>query len=291
VFDSVLDLSSITLDLAGNHSFHSRDSDWYEDVSNVLHQLIDDHRKSVSGVLRVDLGDELEIALRYESFGSGGIDVYNLFGLDELILFAYYRSLPLPGTAIDVGANVGLHTIVLRLLGWSVRSLEPDPVHSASLRANLALNQIESGVEIIDAALAATSGRRDFVRVKGNTTGSHLAGSKSAAYGDLDTFEVRTVAARDVIGGCALMKLDAEGSEVEIVRAIGDLADLRVMMEVGSPSNARSLFEFCQATEVTMYSQKRGWNPVASFEDVPCSYREGSLYLCGDALSPWRGNC
>jgi len=276
-----------TFEAGRNYSLHSRGSDWYRDTSKLLGELIDDHRKSISSVLNVDLGGGLKVALRYESFGSGGIDTYNLFGLDELILFAYYRSLPYTGKAIDIGANVGLHTIVLRRLGWRVTSLEPDPVHVESMRVNLALNDIENGVELVEAALAASNGNREFIRVKGNTTGSHLAGSKSDAYGDLETFQVRTVAVRDVVDGCSLMKLDAEGSEVEIVRAIEDFANLRVMMEVGTATNAKGMYELCRTSGVSMYSQKCGWEAVVSIDGVPCDYREGSLFISGGLPPPW----
>ena len=74
-----------------------------------------------------------------------------------------------------------------------MRSFEPDPGHLTQLQYNLKLNQIET--DLREAAVSLEDGHAEFVRVMGNTTGSHLAGSKSDPYGDLDRFEVTVTAA------------------------------------------------------------------------------------------------
>ena len=56
----------------------------------------------------------------------------------------------------------------------------------------------------------------EFVRVKGNTTGSHLAGSKPNPYGELERFMVHVVPMVDAIQDCDLVKLDAEGHEIAL---------------------------------------------------------------------------
>ena len=38
---------------------------------------------------------------------------------------------------IDIGANIGLHTIVMAKCGFTVHSFEPDPIHFNELKKNL----------------------------------------------------------------------------------------------------------------------------------------------------------
>src|SRR5574341_904869 len=78
--------------------------------------------------------------------------------------------------ARDIGANLGLHSIVLARCGFEVKAFEPDPWHFGLLKDNLAANRAR--VEAIPAAVSTADGEAQFVRVLGNTTGSHLAGSK-----------------------------------------------------------------------------------------------------------------
>ena len=64
-----------------------------------------------------------------------------LFGLDELILCAFYNAnRDSYRRFVDFSANLGLHRIVLMRCRFEVRSFEPDPVHFTQLQYNLKLN-------------------------------------------------------------------------------------------------------------------------------------------------------
>ena len=109
----------------------------------------------------------------------GAIDSIDLFGLDELLIFSfYYRNRGLYKRAIDIGANIGLHSIVLSLCGIKVESYEPDPSHYKKLVRNIELNGI-SNMIFHQAAVSKENGVMQFVRVLGNTTSSHLVGMES----------------------------------------------------------------------------------------------------------------
>ena len=60
----------------------------------------------------------------------GKVYSQNLFGMNELILFSYYeitiRTKYLK--ALDLGANIGLYTIFMTLLGGKVTLIKPDPI-------------------------------------------------------------------------------------------------------------------------------------------------------------------
>ena len=220
----------------------------------------------------------------------GAIDSIDLFGLDELILFAFYlANRARYRRAVDIGANIGLHSILMARCGFAVRAFEPDPVHLDILRTNLKLNGV-SGVEVVEAAVSDRNGQTEFVRVKGNTTGSHLAGAKAAPYGELDRFPVAVRAFADVLADADLVKIDAEGHEVVILRSLSAerWQSLDAVVEVGMAENARALFDHFEVLPVNLFAQKIGWSRVDSVSDMPTSHREGTLFISAKGLMPWQ---
>lgn len=219
----------------------------------------------------------------------GAIDTIDLFGLDELIIFAFYHAnRNRYSRTVDIGANLGLHSILMNRNGFSVTAFEPDPVHFDLLRRNLKLNDA-SGVTPAQAAVSDRDGKMEFVRVKGNTTGSHLAGAKVNPYGELDRFEVEVRACVAALEGADFAKVDAEGHEVTILKAVPPdrWAGLDVMVEVGTHENAHELFDHFQGQPVHLFAQKIGWSRVTREADIPTSHREGSLFITSKVEMPW----
>jgi len=218
----------------------------------------------------------------------GAVSSLDLFGLDELILFAFYwQNRNRYRKVIDIGANIGLHSIILARCGFSVRAFEPDPRHYERLKANLAYNAVES-VEATNAAVSIQDGTTTFVRVLGNTTGSHLQGAKES-FGDREEFEVQTHAIEPLFGSCDLIKMDAEGHERELLLSLRpELAkSVDIVVEIGSPANAQSVFEHMAAWDIKMFSQKSGWSRVTKIEQMPVTHREGSLFVTAKDSMPW----
>src|SRR5438445_169088 len=225
-------------------------------------------------------------AFPYHSMGAR--DTVDLFGLDELILFAFYwANRGRYRRVLDIGANVGLHSIVMARCGFTVTAFEPDPRHFAWLSQNLQLNRC-AAVQPVLAAVSNHAGQMDFVRVLGNTTGSHLVGAKDS-YGDVEGFPVRVESFAEVVADVELVKIDAEGHEPEILFAappgIWERCDM--VLEVGSTKNAMRIFERFQKANVNLFAQKIGWNRVSRLDQIPSSHREGSLFISHRAEMPW----
>jgi FkbM family methyltransferase len=219
----------------------------------------------------------------------GAIDSVDLFGLDELLIFSFYwANRKLYRRTLDVGANLGLHSIVMARAGFEVTAFEPDPVHFDLLNANLQRNAI-STVKPQKAAVSDSDGELEFVRVVGNTTGSHLAGAKSNPYGPLERFKVPVRAFAPLAASVDFAKVDAEGHEVTILKSIpGETwKRLDVMVEVGTPENAAALFGHLQPLGVGLYPQKIGWQRATKPGDLPTSHREGSLFVSSRGALPW----
>lgn len=247
-------------------------------------------RREIESLFQADaaeFGPFGELSFPYVSMGA--VDSLSLFDLDELVLFSFYwANRRRYRRVLDVGANLGLHSLVLSRCGFAVRAFEPDPNHFELLERNLALNEC-SHVTPVNAAVSRRSGTLEFVRVLGNTTGSHLAGSKPSPYGELERFPVRVEAIGPLLAWADLVKLDVEGHEAEILLATEpeDWQEVDGVVEIGSPANARAVFDHFRACGVRMFAQKQGWSMVEQLSDMPTSYRDGSLFVTCREEMPW----
>lgn len=242
-------------------------------------------------------GDAEPVAKEFRPFGElifpyhrmGAVDSLNLFDLDELILFSFYWvNRHRYRRVLDIGANLGLHAILLSRCGFEVRAYEPDPQHYERLQQHLALNGCAQ-IETRNAAVSSHAGVLPFIRVLGNTTGSHLAGSKLAPYGALERFPVAVEGIEPLASWADLIKLDAEGHEREILLAISPSTwrSTDALVEVGSADNASAIYEHFRGLGVTLVSQKTNWQPVQEPHQMPTSHHDGTLFITRKPVMPW----
>ncbi len=116
---------------------------------------------------------------------------------------------------VDVGANVGLYTLVGVEQGAEVIAIEPTAESVLSLRTNLALNDAQDRVRVVECAAMNRVGR---VRLAGHDRSQHratfdVAGSTAASTIDL------IVGAAQVRG----MKIDVEGNERLVLDGASEL--------------------------------------------------------------------
>ena len=219
----------------------------------------------------------------------GAIDSLNLFDLDELIIFSFYWiNRGRYRRVLDIGANIGLHSIILSKCGFEVQSYEPDPQHFEILRRNLALNNC-SNVQTFNAAVSSKAGKLEFVRVLGNLTASHLAGSKPNPYGDLERFPVKVEAIEPLITWADLIKLDVEGHEKEVLLATnhGHWLSTDALVEIESEGNAAAIYKHFTTLGIQLFSQKTNWQLVRDVADMPTSYSQGTLFITCKREMPW----
>jgi FkbM family methyltransferase len=132
---------------------------------------------------------------------------------------------------VDLGANIGVASLffLTRRRDARVYCYEPDPRNSERLRGNL--ERFADRYELAEAAVAVESGRVKFLqehtgRYSGIAAISNRAGSE---------IEVESVAIADVIervlvreGRIDVLKVDTEGNEAELVRAIPPSQSARI---------------------------------------------------------------
>ncbi len=130
-----------------------------------------------------------------------------------------------PGdVAVDVGAHVGYYTLLMRTLvgeAGSVHAAEPLPQSYSALVNNVRINGYSN---VVCAALAISdrNGRARFQLDPRNEGESHLAAVTADSAGGDATIEIETASLDTWLGSMEraprLLKLDAEGCEVRILR-------------------------------------------------------------------------
>ena len=258
---------------------HPRGCEDYKRIESKLFEIVNKSGFVSGGSGHNSFGPFGEISLPY--FKMGAIDSLDLFGLDELIIFAFYWVNKLKYKKIaDIGANIGLHSILMSKCNWVVNAYEPDPHHITVLKTNIEENQAEN-ININQMAVSGFNGNAEFTRVLGNTTGSHLTGAKDKPYGDLEKFKVVVKDIQDIMPFSDLIKLDVEGEEANVITSTvsQNWNECDMMAEVGSESNAIAIFNHLSNIRINMFSQKIGWSKVKSLSQIPISYKEGSLFI------------
>jgi FkbM family methyltransferase len=153
---------------------------------------------------------------------------------------AFARVLSPGDVCVDVGAHIGYYTLLAsRLVGASghVYAFEPSPVNYRALRANLELN----GVDNVTAYEVAV-GREERTAVLNEGPGTNTGrATLRAPVVERDagrpqvTVEVRPLTGQipaEDLERVRVVKIDAEGSEVEVLRSLAPILDLGLPLAV-----------------------------------------------------------
>jgi FkbM family methyltransferase len=168
-----------------------------------------------------------------------------------------------PGDVVcDVGANFGAFTVAAAMGGTRVIAIEPLPGNVAALRRNLELNRLTDSVEVIEAAVTGSSGVATLHYTDRDTSAATLRGELRAHWDGSEPVRavpVRALSLADVyaqarISHCALLKMDCEGSEREILLNVPEAA-LRatrsVVTEVHDPRDLDPILDRLQSAGFT----------------------------------------
>lgn len=258
---------------------HGKSTNFYQFLEQACSSMIADSGFSQAEPCFETMAEFGEIVLPYYSMGN--IDSLKLFGLDELIIFAFYlANKDRYQKVADMGANIGLHTLLMAKLGWQVTAFEPDPVHVAKIHNHLALNKV-AGVDVVEKAVSTSNETLTFTRLIGNRTGSHLKGCKQNIYGEVEEFAVECLPFAQQMKCFDFIKMDIEGAEAAAIcsTAASDWESVDVMLEVGTTENAAQIWQHINTLGLNAFSQKTGWQRAQKLQDIPTGYIEGSLFL------------
>ena len=267
---------------------HQRGTTWFNQteigIMNAIKKL---HGIGISEVFT--LGEIGNINFPY--FKMGNVDSVKLFGIDELIIFSfYYINRNRYKKTLDLGANIGLHTLIMKKLGFQVISYEPDSIHLAQIEKVMNLNDL-STEGLTPRAISDKRGTMDYIRILGNTTGSHLLGSKEEVYGPTEIVSTEVDDILEVLsqGNFDFVKMDVEGHEVVLLNRITtqSITSTDIMLEIGSEKNANAIFSILSDKKIPAYAQKTNWARVEKLQDLPSHHTHGSLFLSMQGPPNW----
>ncbi len=120
---------------------------------------------------------------------------------------------------LDVGANIGLYSILVAKRGLADRvvAFEPDARVRVQMEANLLMNGLLSKVEIVAKAVSKETGSIQFLLSSGTVTGQSKVGGGAGA------IRVATVHLDDFLDAAGLrvfIKMDIEGHELEAIKGM-----------------------------------------------------------------------
>ncbi len=178
-----------------------------------------DQRPPGTRVVETDIGARLVVPDTLDTVTTFVIPEQKRWFEDEV---PYVRSLLRENdTVVDVGANLGVYTIEAAKIvgpGGKVVAFEPSSSTAAMLRASVAANGL-SNVKVFQTALGGRKGEATLL--VGSSPELSQLGSGP---GPSEVVPIETLGAFDAdVRGMAFLKLDAEGTEQEILEAAADL--------------------------------------------------------------------
>ena len=166
---------------------------------------------------------------------------------EEDLLDSLYALLAPGDLVLDVGANIGNHTVFLAAIRQCrVIAIEPDPGNFAHLERNVALNQLASCVTLIRAGASDVSGA--WVQVLSRVPGN--SGAVSMGLTDEDT-GIPSMRLDDLQMGDVpkLIKVDTEGMDLAVLQGASELlarSDPIVVVEAAAIEKYEAIAAFLE---------------------------------------------
>lgn len=154
-------------------------------------------------------------------------------------------------TVIDIGAHIGFYALRqgLHMQGGKIYAFEPNPDTFRRLKRNIVANDLENVIVAENAAVAAEEGTVTLRISAGSSEGNTIMREGTVhEYGEKVEVSARTLDAivRDyALKNIAILKIDAEGAEVEILRG-GMQHALTLTEKIEIETHSPALREECE---------------------------------------------
>jgi FkbM family methyltransferase len=166
---------------------------------------------------------------------------------------------------VDVGANIGNHTVFFAAVcGCEVEAFEPNPDARVFLEENLRLNSVSERVRVHQVGLADVDGRGEVARKVDDNLGAtsyEVSEQGSIELQRLDSFRFKK--------RISLLKIDAEGMDVQVVRgALGIIGKDRPLL-VCEAASREELISLRNALDGLEYVVAGCFNATDTYVVVP----------------------
>jgi FkbM family methyltransferase len=198
---------------------------------------------------RVRLDDGAVFQLAHDRLDDRIIeDTYGPFA--PLFFPAELAQVPSDALILDVGAHHGVYTVAMlrRYPSARIIAIEPDPVGAGMLRHNVALNGLESRVEVVEAAIGTRDGVGSLEQSDEGSWGNRIV----AKDGSPNAVTVRTSRLATILRGRSpqVVKSNCEGGEFALVPQLFELGlrpTLMILLTHPTEGSTAQLLELVRA--------------------------------------------
>ena len=148
---------------------------------------------------------------------------------EHSMLNAMRKTLQRGDLILDVGANIGNHTLYLAVVaGCRVVAFEPNPILAAPLLESIALNGLEEQVALIPKGVGATESKGVFKELKPSNLGAQSLSLIDETEKVTDTENLLEIIPLDSIlfeQPVKAIKIDVEGMELDVLKGAKKLIE------------------------------------------------------------------
>ena len=198
----------------------------------MIKEIISKNRLGTQAVFYIREGSTDEAIINDVRYGNTYLD-YNFKGFTS------------GDIVIDIGAHIGSFAIECALRGAKVIAFEPDTDNFNLLVKNIEANKLCGRIIPVNKAVSDSSGTVMIYKDNVNY-GSHSIDKKYVDHISNDKIEVTAVAINDVLKDykkIAMLKLDCEGAEYDIINAASLLNVDKIVMELHDKSRHGELLQ------------------------------------------------
>lgn len=188
--------------------------------------------------------------------GTGNVPrIIKLGRFYEKSFLDYVAKLDMGGTYVDVGGNIGNHTVYFGIFtrAEKVLSFEPHPKIYKYLVRNIMLNKLQSKIQPHNVALGDVNGMCSIAIEPSDEVG----GSKTVKGKDIPQWKLDKFHKEDI----SLIKIDVEGYEENV------LEGCKKILSSKHPELLIELTNKAQRKRVNHFLSQYGYKPIAAFNN------------------------
>lgn len=193
----------------------------------------------------------------YPDSSYGGMVVYTTYP-DYEVVQGIKKYLPVSGTFFDIGANIGLMTLVAAgIKNTRVHSFEPSPVAYPRLFENINLNNLSSRVLIHQIAVSDKGGWINFNDDERSEL-SHIS-TKNEDGQKIKTTTIDSYCQKNSINKIDVLKIDVEGAELSVLKGAKQMLELGKIKHIYCELNCASINYGSSNSETLKYLESLGY--------------------------------
>lgn len=184
------------------------------------------------------------------------------------------RKLVRGGLMIDVGANMGAHTIAVANTGAQVLAIEPQPLFARLIRCSALINNY-STVRVLEAVCGDTPGevnKANFTYKDTNNYGAYGRDNEHFVGKGTPMVRLDDLYTAYNLQECSVIKIDVEGMELDVLRGTEDLTKKQhpfILVEADRENMVAPLVRFAESHDYTAFWVANFlYNPNNFFRDT-----------------------